>query len=219
MKREKSESQNMYANIIIDISHEKVDRTFQYRVPDRLIDAVSEGVPVKIPFGRGDTLRTGYVIELTDKPNWNPDKIKEIIDVEQGLISAGDISIRLAAWMKRQYGSTMIAALKTVLPASKKQNRQVHKFISLRLPEREVRDFYNECVRKKQKARERLLKEFLDNPDDRIPYEFVTGKLNVSAQAIKALGDKGIIKIESEEYYRKPIAASSDRYGKKVLSS
>ncbi|MBO6242347.1 MAG: primosomal protein N' [Butyrivibrio sp.] len=209
----------MYANIIIDISHEKVDRTFQYRVPDRLIDAVSEGVPVKIPFGRGDTLRTGYVIELTDKPNWNPDKIKEIIDVEQGLISAGDISIRLAAWMKRQYGSTMIAALKTVLPASKKQNRQVHKFISLRLPEREVRDFYNECVRKKQKARERLLKEFLDNPDDRIPYEFVTGKLNVSAQAIKALGDKGIIKIESEEYYRKPIAASSDRYGKKVLSS
>ena len=218
MKREKSESQNMYANVIIDISHEKVDRTFQYRVPDRLLGIVAEGMPVKIPFGRGDTLRTGYIIELTKEPNWAPDKIKEIIDVEQGLISAGDISIRLAAWMKRQYGSTMIAALKTVLPSSRKQNRQVHKFISLRLPEREVRDFYNECVRKNQKARERLLKEFLDNPGDRIPYEFVTGKLNVSAQAIKALSDKGIIKVESKEYYRKPLAATSERYGKKVLS-
>ncbi|SEG04892.1 replication restart DNA helicase PriA [Butyrivibrio sp. Su6] len=208
----------MYANVIIDISHEKVDRTFQYRIPDRLLEVCDIGMPVKVPFGRGDNVRTGYIVELTEEPNWDPDKIKEIIDVERDLISAEDISIRLAAWMKRQYGSTMIAALKTVLPASKKQARQIHKFISLRLPEREARDLYNECVRKKQKARERLLKELIDNPDDRIPYEFITGKLNVSSQAIKSLSDKGIIAIESEEYYRKPIAADGERYGKKTLS-
>jgi primosomal protein N' (replication factor Y) len=208
----------MYANVIIDISHEKVDRTFQYRIPPRLEGVCDIGMPVKVPFGKGNTVRTAYIIEITDEPNWDPSKIKEIIDVEHGIVSAQDISIRLAAWMKRQYGSTMIAALKTVLPASKKQNRQVHRFISLRLPEREVRDYYNECVRKKQKARERLLKEFLDDPEGRIPYEFVTGKLNISSQAIKALSDQGIIKIESEEYYRNPIAAESSRYGKKVLS-
>jgi primosomal protein N' (replication factor Y) len=208
----------MYANVIIDISHEKVDRTFQYRIPPRLEGVCDIGMPVKVPFGKGNTVRTAYIIEITDEPNWNPSRIKEIIDVEHGIVSAQDISIRLAAWMKRQYGSTMIAALKTVLPASKKQNRQVHRFISLRLPEREVRDYYNECVRKKQKARERLLKEFLDDPEGRIPYEFVTGKLNISSQAIKALSDQGVIKIESEEYYRNPIAAVSSRYGKKVLS-
>ena len=208
----------MYANVIIDISHEKVDRTFQYRIPPRLEGVCDIGMPVKVPFGKGNTVRTAYIIEITDEPNWDPSRIKEIIDVEHGIVSAQDISIRLAAWMKRQYGSTMIAALKTVLPASKKQNRQVHRFISLRLPEREVRDYYNECVRKKQKARERLLKEFLDDPEGRIPYEFVTGKLNISSQAIKALSDQGVIKIESEEYYRNPIAAESSRYGKKVLS-
>ncbi len=208
----------MYANVIIDISHEKVDRTFQYRIPPRLEGVCDIGMPVKVPFGKGNTVRTAYIIEITDEPNWDPSKIKEIIDVEHGIVSAQDISIRLAAWMKRQYGSTMIAALKTVLPASKKQNRQVHRFISLRLPEREVRDYYNECVRKKQKARERLLKEFLDDPEGRIPYEFVTGKLNISSQAIKALSNQGVIKIESEEYYRNPIAAESSRYGKKVLS-
>ncbi len=208
----------MYANVIIDISHEKVDRTFQYRIPPRLEGVCDIGMPVKVPFGKGNTVRIAYIIEITDEPNWDPSRIKEIIDVEHGIVSAQDISIRLAAWMKRQYGSTMIAALKTVLPASKKQNRQVHRFISLRLPEREVRDYYNECVRKKQKARERLLKEFLDDPEGRIPYEFVTGKLNISSQAIKALYDQGIIKIESEEYYRNPIAAESSRYGKKVLS-
>ena len=208
----------MYANVIIDISHEKVDKPFQYKVPDKLAGKIDIGSPVVIPFGRGNTTRKGFVIELTEEPNWDPAKIKEIIDVSDEVVSAQDISMRLAAWMKRHYGSTMIAALRTVLPAAKKQNRQVHKYISLRMDLRQARDLYNECVRKKQKARERLLKELLENPEDRIPYEFVTGKLNIASQTIKALSDQGIIKVESEEYYRKPVAAESSRYGKAVLS-
>ena len=65
-----------YANIIIDISHEKVDRLFQYRIPERLKDRIEVGCPVEVPFGRGDTLRKGYVLELTDEANWDPAKIK-----------------------------------------------------------------------------------------------------------------------------------------------
>ncbi|MBP3813721.1 MAG: primosomal protein N', partial [Butyrivibrio sp.] len=160
-----------YANIIIDISHEKVDRLFQYRIPDRLLGQVEIGCSVDVPFGRGNTKRKGYVIELSDETKWDEDKIKEIISLSEGIDTAEDISIKLAAWMKRYYGSTMIAALKTVVPTYKKQKRQVHKFVSLRLPEREARDAYNESVRKKQKARERILKELLENPSERIPYE------------------------------------------------
>ena len=71
----------LYANIIIDISHEKVDRLFQYRIPDRLLGKVDVGDCVVVPFGKGDTQRKGYVIELAEEPNWDPDKIKEIIAV------------------------------------------------------------------------------------------------------------------------------------------
>ncbi len=207
-----------YANVIIDISHEKVDRPFQYRIPDKLKAEIGIGDPVSVPFGRGNNLRKGYVISFSDVPDWEPDKIKEIIGIARDNISAQDISIKLAAWMKHHYGSTMIAALRTVLPSSKKQNRQVHKFVSLRLPLREATEYYYECVRKKQKARERIIKELLDNPDDRIPYELITGKLGVTSATLKALSDKGIIKIETEEYFRNPVAATTDRYGKKVLS-
>ena len=41
----------MYANVIIDISHEKLDRTFQYRIPERLLAEITAGVQVLIPFG------------------------------------------------------------------------------------------------------------------------------------------------------------------------
>ena len=207
-----------YANVIIDISHEKVDRPFQYRIPERLKEKVEVGTPVEVPFGRGNTLRKAYVIELTDKADWEPDKIKEIAGIREDAVSAEDISIRLAAWMKSHYGATFSAALKTVLPASKKQTRQVHKFVSLRMNVREATEYYYECVRKKQKARERIMKEILETPDERIPYELITNKLNVSVATLKSLSDQGIIRIEEEEYFRKPVAGDSSRYGNKVLS-
>ncbi len=207
-----------YANIIIDISHEKVDRPFQYRIPERLRGKVDIGTCVEIPFGRGNTRRKGYIIELTDEPNWDEDKIKEILSASDEITSAEDISIKLAAWMKRHYGSTMIAALRTVLSSGKKQKRQVRKFVSLRLSERDATETYYEAVRKKQKARERVLKELLDNGGDRIPYELITGKLNVTAATLTSMRDAGIIKIESEEYFRNPVAATTGRYGDKVLS-
>jgi len=212
------ESQKLYANIIIDISHEKVDRLFQYRIPERLLGKIEVGDCVQVPFGRGDTLRKGYVIELTDEAKWDVSKIKEINGVFTDIVSAEDISIKLAAWMKRYYGATMIAALRTVLPSVKKMKRQVHKFVSLRQDEREATETYYECVQKKQKARERVLKELLENPGERIPYELITEKLNVSGPTLKSMSDAGIIRIEEEEFYRNPIAGTTTRYTDKVLS-
>jgi len=209
---------DIFANVIIDISHEKVDRPFQYRIPEHLSDKVDIGVCVQVPFGKGNTLRKGYVVEITREPNWDVDKIKEIISVQDDIVSAEDISLRLAAWMKRHYGSTMIAALKTVLPSARKQKRQIRKFVSLLASNEEATAIYNECVRKKQKARERILRELLGNPGERIPYEFITGKLNVAAATLKSLEDKGIIRIESEEYFRNPKVSASGRYRDKVLS-
>ena len=42
-----------YANVIVDISLEKLDRTFQYRVPEELEDGLSVGMQVVVPFGNG----------------------------------------------------------------------------------------------------------------------------------------------------------------------
>ncbi len=49
----------MYADIIIDISHEKLDKAFQYAVPDELKDRVEIGSRVVIPFGSGNRRITG----------------------------------------------------------------------------------------------------------------------------------------------------------------
>ena len=62
----KEESMEQYARVIVDISLEKLDKTFTYRVPEQLLGHLEPGMQVEIPFGKGNRLLTGYVLELTE---------------------------------------------------------------------------------------------------------------------------------------------------------
>lgn len=110
----------LYASIIIDISHENVDRMFQYRIPDSLQDKIGIGTLVSVPFGNGNRTRKGYVVELSAKADYEEDKMKEIAGIVPGSVTADTRLIMLAWWMKERYGSTMNQALKTVLPVKRK---------------------------------------------------------------------------------------------------
>ena len=112
-----------YASIIIDISHENVDRTFQYRIPEQLPGTIQVGQQVRIPFGQGNRQRKGYVVDLTDQAEIDVHKLKDVAGIVQGSVTAESQLIWLAWWMKERYGSTMNQALKTVLPVKQKVRR------------------------------------------------------------------------------------------------
>lgn len=120
---------DQYASIIIDISHEDVDRVFQYRIPPELVPEIRVGVQVCVPFGSGNRTRTGYVVEITEKPDYDKSKIKEILGIAEKSIRADAKLIELAWWMKEQYGSTMNQALKTVLPVKKRVKARNQKIV------------------------------------------------------------------------------------------
>ena len=109
-----------YADIIIDISHEGVDRTFEYKIPDELVQRVQVGSVVKVPFGQGNRTRQGYVISVKDSSEWDSDKLKEILQIDEKAVEVEGNLIRLAGWMRETYGGTMIASLRTVMPVKEK---------------------------------------------------------------------------------------------------
>ncbi len=109
-----------YADIIIDISHEAVDRTFQYIIPEELKESIEVGMQVSVPFGNSTKGRKGYVINITDKPSYDLDKLKSISGIPDKSLAMEGKLIKLAAWMKEKYGSTMYNALKTVMPVKEK---------------------------------------------------------------------------------------------------
>ena len=205
-----------YANIIVDISHEKIDKPFQYKIPEKLQGKLEEGMCVQIPFGMGNRLRQGYVVEITDKAEFPDEKQKQVVGIASGSMAVEGDLVRLAAWMKETYGSTMIAALKTVLPVKQaikhKEKRKITRLLSVE----ETRAILGECMRKHQGAKARVLEELCKEPV--LPYELVLGKLNVAPATLKSLQGQGVIAIESESYYRNPVKVESAREIGKTLS-
>ena len=198
-----------FAQIIIDISHEKVDRTFDYRIPPRLEDRIFVGVLVKIPFGKGNSLRKGYVVGITDHADYDADKIKEIAEIVEGGVSAESQLIMLAWWLKEQYGSTMNQALKTVLPVKQKVKPKEKKVLRLLIPEEQLEALTAEAEKKSYKARVRLFKALKENP--LIPYEVASGQMNLSAATLKPVIEKGYVALESEEIFRNPVKDAGSR--------
>ena len=70
-----------YADIIVDISLEALDRVFQYRIPDELKDHINIGSQVVVPFGKGNRQIMGYVIGFSDETDYDEEKMKFIHEI------------------------------------------------------------------------------------------------------------------------------------------
>ena len=193
----------MYADIIIDMTHEKLDKVFQYRIPPELEERIRIGAEVLVPFGRGNKVTKGYVIGMTETCQYDLDRIKEIQALSEDAVELEGRMIALAAWMKEHYGGTMIQALRMVLPVKQKVKSKIKRTVYLCLSEEEGKEKLEFYLRKNQKARARLLAELLTHRE--LSYELITRKLNVTANVIRALEEQGVLKIAEEQVYRNPV--------------
>lgn len=189
--------------MIIDLSVTNVDRVFQYRIPPELLGRVRVGVRVLAPFGRGDTLRKGYVVSLSHTPSFAPEKLKALREVDPGAVSVQEQMICLAWWMKERYGATMNQALKTVMPVKSAVAPKEEKTIVALRSREELSGLLREAEKKKYKARIRLYKALLENGE--LPYRLTAQKLGVTAASLRPLEEKGILKIRTEEKSRDPV--------------
>lgn len=204
-----------YAAVIVDISHESVDRPFTYRIKESLKDEITIGACVMVPFGRSNKLMKGYVVAFSDSADFPDEKIKEI---EEIVIKQDDLQgrmIRLAAWIRKHYGSTMIQALKVVLPVKKTVKPIEKKTIVLAMEQQEAEQLLETCKAKSQKARVRLLEELIK--EHVLDYQLVRGKLNISPQTLSKLQQMGAITIEAQDYFRNPIVVEKSKEKDKEL--
>lgn len=198
----------MYANIIVDITHEKLDKIFQYRVPSRLEGELSVGMEVLVPFGRGNRQTKGYVVGLTKSCSYEESKVKELLDISRSGVAIEGKLVALAAWMKEQYGGTMIQSLKTVLPIKQKENARVKKRVRLLLNEEEGKEKLEFYLEKNQRARARLMAALLD--DSVLDYELVSKKLNITLTVVRAMEEQGVLALETEQVYRNPVKGKKE---------
>lgn len=209
----------MYADIIVDISHEKLDRSFQYRVPETLISQVQVGMVASIPFGNGNHLRKGYIIGLSETPAYASDKIKEIAGLCSDEATTESRLIALAWWMKEHYGSTMIQALKTVLPIQEKVKGKEKRTLRLMVPRQEAEKLLNELQGSRCKARARVLEILLQQEQGFLDYTQAVKEAGLTPSVLRYFEERGIVRVEYEQVYRMPVdTASIPREEEKPLS-
>ena len=191
-----------YADVIVDISLEKLDKTYQYAIPEHLSETAVIGAKVEVPFGGGNRKLEGYIMDTSDTPVFDPARTKEILSVVPGAVSLERRSIALAYWMKEHFGGTMNEALKTVLPVKQEVRNLKKRTLVLTKDGEAFAAYYALALKRKYEARIRLLDALKERPE--LDYTEAEQKLKVTASTIEAVCRDGIVSVREETVYRNP---------------
>ncbi len=178
----------MIAKVIVELSNKNIDKTFDYLIPDTLIDKVKVGIRVKVPFGPQEL--EGFVLEISN--NVSPD-LKEIIDIVDNEPILNKELLELGKYMQEITLSTLISCYQAMLPSAlkAKNGRNINKKMDTYISLGKLEDIkYND------KQRE-ILDLVLNNG------KVLKNRLTkISASSLKTLISKGILVEEKCEVYR-----------------
>ena len=148
----------LYAGVIIDISHSAVDKVFYYELPENI--NAETGMLVKVPFGKGNTVRDGYIVEIADKVDIEADKLKSVISLSDNEPVISQRRLQLAVWMKKKYYTTLSSCIQCMLPVM--VNKKKKYIISLNTENPDLWELIRGIrpAAKKQLAMIELLKSF-----------------------------------------------------------
>lgn len=203
-------SYQSYADIIIDISHENLDKTYQYAIPEELTDKAVIGALAVVPFGRGNRKINGYIVGISAEPKINEELIKPIDQVVEGAPLIESHLIFLAYWIKETFGGTMNDSLKTVIPVRRAVKIKEQRNIELIIDAEKANQLYYEYQKKNNKAKLRLLEVLIREKS--LDYDIAVGRLNIPRATLAGMEKQGVMRIVSEQIYRNPIKAQNEDY-------
>lgn len=102
---------DIIAKVAVDNTFFSFDTDYSYAVSSFLAEKVQIGTAVKVPFGNGNTLRNGIVVELTEGDS---SSLKSISSSGEKVLSEEMVS--LALWLKERCFCTTYDCLKQMLP-------------------------------------------------------------------------------------------------------
>lgn len=178
-----------YAQVVIDNKASSTDKPYTYLIDSNMLDSVEEGMRVLVPFGRGNKVIKGIVINVQEdyEKKYQLKKIIDIID-DKPLISKDLID--LSIWMSKEYLSPYIDALQTVLPPG--DFKEVKTNIILKELDSKVYVDLNPL--------EKNIVDLIKEKGGKIELEFLKGliKNKVTNKVIRELEKKGIIETSLE---------------------
>ena len=109
----------MYAEVLVQYGSKSLDRTFTYKVPEKLIGKINKGMKVSIPFGNQNI--NGFVLNVKD--TCDLENLKEIKNIINENFVLNDELMELGKFIKSKTLCSLITAYQTMIPSSLKVNK------------------------------------------------------------------------------------------------
>jgi primosomal protein N' (replication factor Y) len=105
------------AKIAVDNTAFHFDKTYDYRVPDELLESAKRGCRVTVSFGNTSKKRQGLIMELSPAAECGGRRLKPILSVLDKKPLLNDEMLSLVYWLKERTFCTLYEAVKAILPS------------------------------------------------------------------------------------------------------
>lgn len=103
------------AKLAIETATYAIDKPYDYRIPDELLNRVLPGMRVVVPFGPGNRRSEGLVLAIRQLSKQN--QLKTVLFPLDDAPMLDEQGIGLALWMRERYFCTVYEAARAMLPA------------------------------------------------------------------------------------------------------
>ena len=204
----------MYAEIIVDIAAEQVDRVFTYAVPADM--ALQPGMRVEVSFGR--MTKEGFVIRLKETADYDPAKIKTILSAPEDYPVLLPQLMALAEEIKQRHHCPLCEALRLMLPAEMRGNRvriKTEEYVRLTL----TSDQAEEAIAKETRSKKRKMILTILSDGQLHSMEEMRVLVKDARQALLYLRNREMLEFVTVEKLRSPYAGQIDETLDRTLTA
>ena len=186
----------MFADVIVDITNEEVDKTFEYSFTDENIKA---GSRVIVPFGR--KVLEGIVMRVKETSIYEIDKIKPILRLIEDTPAFTAQTLALMEYVRKTCYVTRALALRLFLPVEMRKGKVKEQFVKyVELVDNIKIEEIVSSLRKTALKQKDLIFYLEENGKS-----LFTELNNIfGSSAVKGIIDKGFVRVSEEKYFRSP---------------
>lgn len=191
----------MIAEVIINRTAKKLNRTFDYKIPKELEEQTIIGSKVIVPFGKGEKQEEAFVIGIKEKSEY---ETKEIIKIEDNLTNE---QIELARWMAKRYFCNVSDCIKLMLtPGTRsKENKVQDKTINTIYLSKDIEEIEFEIETRKIKSeKQKKVIEFVKDNEGATIQE-IEMFTDCSKAIVQTLIKNGYLEIIEKKIERNPL--------------
>lgn len=191
----------MIAEVIINRTAKKLNRTFDYGIPKDLKDLIIIGSKVLVPFGKSEKLENAFVVGIKDKSDY---EVKDIAKLEENLTEK---QIELARWMAKRYFCNVSDCIKLMLtPGTRgKENKVQDKKINVVYLKKDIEEIELEIETGKIKSEKHKRIIYFVKQNEGVTIPEIEMYTDCSRGIVNTLVKNGYLEIVEKKIERNPL--------------